>query len=233
MYRPHPSEPFERPQDPSPDPSLLGAANSAHEAKEHLRVIRQAMERSTKYSTLSGLSGVAVGCIALVGCLLTQYVVKAAPEPQWKFLFVGVWMLVLAFSLLADYLLSKRRAAHVGKTARSPLGKHLMRAAAPGFLAAVAFSAFYALKLGSLGGYTMAGAYLYGAWMLCYSVSLLSVGMFSVREVSYLGWAFLIAGCATLLLPSESMFGPRAMMALTFGGFHIAYGLWMGRKYGW
>lgn len=232
MYRPHPSEPTNS-GDSQPDPPLLGGATSPGEAHEHLRVIRQAMERSTRYSTLSGLSGVAVGSIALLGCVLTRYLVKEAPEPQWKYWFVGVWSLVLIASLVADYFFSKRRAARVGKTAFSPLGKHLTRAAAPGFLAALAFSAFYAFHPDGIGGYESAGAYLYGAWMLCYAVSLLSVGMFSVREVSYLGWAFLGAGALTLLLPPGFLFGPRALMALTFGGFHIVYGLWMGRKYGW
>lgn len=231
MYRSQPADPSS--SDPLPSRSVLGSAASVGEAREHLRVIRQAMERSTKYSTLSGLSGVAVGIIALGGCLLTRYVVKEAPEPQWKWLFVGVWSLVLLSALLADYLLTKRRAANVGKTARSPLGKHLARAAAPGFLAAVALSAFYATHPSADGTYSAAGAYLYGAWMVCYAVSLLSVGMFSVREVSVLGWAFLTAGFATLLLPPDFLFGPRAMMALTFGGFHIVYGVWMGRKYGW
>ena len=36
-------------------PALLAPLE---EARENLRVIRQTMERSTKYSTLSGLSGV-------------------------------------------------------------------------------------------------------------------------------------------------------------------------------
>lgn len=69
--------------------------------------------------------------------------------------------------------------------------------------------------------------------MLCYAVSLLSVGMFSVREVSILGWAFLAAGALTLMLPRGAVVTPALMMALTFGGFHICYGVWMGRKYGW
>jgi len=43
--------------------------------------------------------------------------------------------------------------------------------------------------------------------------------------VSYLGWAFLAAGAATLfLLPMYGLW----MMAIAFGGFHIAYGLYTG-----
>jgi hypothetical protein len=210
-----------------PEKPVFRIVTSAGEAEEHLRVIRQAMERSTKHSTLSGLSGVVVGLLALAGCLLTQAVVQQqVPAPGWKFLVVGVWSGVLVLSLVADYLLTKRRAAQVGKTAFSPLGKHLTRAAAPGFLLALAMSLFYAVHPGLI------GAYIYGVWMLCYAVSLLSVGMFSVKEVSVLGWAFLAAGAVTLLIP-DGVIGPRTMMAVTFGGFHILYGVWMGHKYGW
>lgn len=213
-------------QEPKP---VFRVVTSAGEAEEHLRVIRQAMERSTKHSTLSGLSGIVVGILALGGCLVTMTVVRdssfASPSPAWKFWFVGVWATVLALSIFTDIVLTKRRAARVGKTAFSPVGRHLTRAAAPGFVAVLAASLFYTLHP------NLIGAYLYGIWMLCYATSLLSVGLFSVREVSVLGWAFLAAGFVTLLLPYGDW--ARVMMAVTFGGFHIVYGVWMGRKYGW
>lgn len=87
---------------------------SAGEAEEHLRVIRQAMERSTRHSTLSGLSGVVVGLLALAGCLLTQTVVREAAWPLSRYLFVGLWSLVFLLSLAADYALTKRRAHRSG-----------------------------------------------------------------------------------------------------------------------
>lgn len=208
-----------------PERPIFRIVTSAGEAEEHLRVIRQAMERSTRHSTLSGLSGVVVGLLALLGCGLTETVVRSAAAP--KYLFAGVWAGILVLALVADTLLTKRRAARVGKTAFSPLGRHLLRAAAPGFLAGLAITLFYLLHPGLI------GAYLYGIWMLCYAMSLLAVGMFSVREVSMLGWAFLVAGAATLLLPAGFPITPRHLMAATFGGFHIAYGIWMGVKYGW
>lgn len=209
------------------DRPVFRIVTSAGEAEEHLRVIRQAMERSTKHSTLSGLSGVIVGLICLAGCFVTQDLLPLAPEPVRKLVFVGVWAGVLILSLLADSLLTKRRARRFGKTAFSPLGRHLARAAAPGFFAALVMSVFYATHPGLIGGY------LYGVWMLCYAVSLLGVGMFSLREVSALGWAFLTAGTLTLLILPLGTFGPREMMAVTFGGFHVAYGIWMGWRYGW
>ncbi len=197
---------------------------SAGEAEEHLRVIRQAMERSTKHSTLSGLSGVIVGCLALAGCALTFWALPHVPAPGARWAFGGVWLTVLALSIITDVTLTKRRAARVGKTAFSPLGRHLTRAALPGLLACGVLSVFYLLNPHLIQNR------IYGIWMVCYAISLLAVGMFSVREVSYLGWAFLAAGAVTLCLPG---FVAPALMALAFGGFHIFYGAWMGYKYGW
>lgn len=195
---------------------------SAGEAEEHLRLIRTAMERSTKHSTLSGLSGILAGLIAFLACVLGQTVVQGSSVR-----FVLVWGATLALAATVDIVLTKRRAARVGKTALSPLGRQLSRAVAPGLLVGVAMTGFYLLHPETV------GTYIYGFWMLCYASSLLAIGMFSLREVSILGWAFLAAGAITLLVPTGAPVGPRALMAVTFGGFHIIYGAWMGFKYGW
>jgi hypothetical protein len=63
-----------------PERPVFRVVTSAGEAEEHLRVIRQAMERSTKHSTLSGLSGILVGLQALVGYFLTRDVALNAPD---------------------------------------------------------------------------------------------------------------------------------------------------------
>ena len=208
-----------------PDGSpIFRIVTSAGEAEEHLRVIRQAMERSTKHSTLSGLSGVLAGCYAIMAAVLAPTRIESWAE---KLLFVAIWGAALVLSLVTDALLTKRRAAQVGKRAFSPLGAQLARAVAPGLLAGAGITLFHLLHPEAL------GTYLYGLWILCYAVALLAIGMFSRREVSIMGWAFLATGVVALLLPAGFIIGPRALMALTFGGFHIVYGLWMGLKYGW
>lgn len=180
------------------------------------------MERSTKHSTLSGLSGILAGLIALMASVLTRTAVNGSSVR-----FVLVWGATLALATATDILLTKRRAARVGKTAFSPLGKQLARAVVPGLLVGLALTGFYLLHPEAV------GTYIYGFWMLCYASSLLAIGMFSLREVSVMGWGFLAVGAITLLLPPASPVGPRALMAVTFGGFHIVYGSWMGFKYGW
>ena len=207
---------------PGSEAPIFQVVRSAGEAEEHLRVIRDAMERSTRHSTLSGLSGILAGLIALAACFLTRTFVDGSSVR-----FVLVWGATLALAATIDIILTKRRAARVGKTAFSPLGRQLARAVVPGLLVGSAMTAFYVLHPETL------GTYVYGFWMLCYAASLLAIGMFSLREVSILGWAFLAAGTLTLFLPVGFFIGPRGMMAVTFGGFHIVYGAWMGTKYGW
>ncbi len=71
---------------------------------------------------------------------------------------------------------------------------------------------------------------VWGVWMLCYGLAICAVGLFSVKPVSVLGAAFVLAGAVTLLLPPSAQL---PMMALTFGGFHIGYGILMARRHGW
>ncbi|MBC8137331.1 MAG: hypothetical protein H8F28_15735 [Fibrella sp.] len=206
--------------------AMFRVVTTADEAQEHLRVIRQTMERSTKHSTLSGLSGVLVGIFALIGSALTQFVTPYPhlPRPLDRYAFIAVWACVGILSLITDVVLTKSRAARVGKTPFSPLGKHLTRAAAPGVAVGVLLSAFYLMHS------HLIGEYIYGVWMMAYAAALLAVGMFSVREVSTLGWVFLGMGAMTLFMPENLA---ALMMALSFGGVHIWYGVYMGRKYGW
>ena len=189
------------------------------EARENLRVIRQVMERSTKYSTLSGLSGVLVGLTAIVGVAATRSVRDIYDHPLRLAL---IWLIVLAVAVGIDFVRNKRRAARVGKQVVSPLGAHILVAALPAFFAGAVLTAFFALHHLLF--------YVWGAWMLCYGLAICAVGLFSVRPVSYLGMAFALAGALTLFLQAPD---PLAMMALTFGGFHIAYGLWTARRDGW
>jgi len=197
------------------------------EARENLRVIRQTMERSTRYSTLSGLSGVLIGLAAIGGVAVSDAMLARAraahPLARTDYLHLGpVWLVVLLLAVAIEFGCNKRRAALVGKRVASPLGAHIVLAALPAFTAAPLLTwFFYQHGLAPL---------VWGVWMLCYGLAICAVGLFSVKPVSYLGAAFVLAGAVTLLLPARD---DLPMMALAFGGFHIVYGVLMARKHGW
>ena len=207
------STPIEDEYEPSPRPQV-------QEAYENLRMIRQMMERSTKHSSLSGFSGIIVGLWAIIGVAVTRLAVQPNRAHHWLAYiaeFAATWAAVLVLSILTDLLVTKRRAALVGKHVFSKLGTHIVGAAAPGFTAGFVLT-MYLLQQQRIGE-------VYGFWMLSYGLAICAVGLFSVRPVLFLGWAFLLAGAATLFLPHAWGLG---MMALSFGGFHIAYGLYTG-----
>lgn len=196
------------------------------EARENLRVIRQTMERSTKYSTLSGLSGVLIGLVAIAGVVATQITLAQTPalrdSTAGALYLAGIWLPALALAVTIEFLCNKRRASRVGKHLFSHLGAHILVAAAPAFLAGAVLTLFFSLHHLLF--------YIWGVWMLCYGAAICAVGLFSVRPVSVLGAAFVVAGALTFLLPVSAQL---TMMAVTFGGFHIFYGILMARRHGW
>jgi hypothetical protein len=189
------------------------------EARENLRVIRQIMERSTQYSTLSGLSGVLVGLTAVVGVVVTG---RQADLYLHPLVLAGIWLTALLLAVAIDFFHNKRRAVQIGKRILSPLGAHILQAALPPFFAGAVLTFF------CLGHHLL--PLLWGFWILCYGLAICAVGLYSVRPVRALGAAFVLAGAITLLLPSID---PLVMMGIAFGGFHIVYGFWTARRDGW
>src|SRR5437763_16540323 len=86
-----------------------------HEAEENLRVIRDLMERSTRYSTFSGLSGVCAGLVSILGCLLQQVWVLSQPAAWQPAAFIVNWSAVVILAIGIVFLLTKRRSPLVGK----------------------------------------------------------------------------------------------------------------------
>jgi hypothetical protein len=188
----------------------------AYEARENLRVIRSLMERSTRYSTFSGPSGIFAGSLAVIGCLVHWFFVRSDSA------MLCVWFLVAVGAVTGDYLLMKRRARLVGKTIFSHLGRQILSAALPG-LGIGAFLTLYLISIGRLSD-------VFPFWMLSYGAAVSAVGLFSQREVGRLGRAFVAAGAVSLTLkafvPADSWIPVALFMtAASFGGFHILYGL--------
>lgn len=201
-------------------------ARPVREAQENLRVIRELMERSTRYSTFSGLSGVLAGLISILGCVVQRFWVGSRPAA-----FILNWGIVVILAIGVDFVLTKRRAPLVGKTINSRLGRQMFLASFPGLGTGVLLTLFL-LQHGLVD-------HVYPFWMLAYGIAVSAVGLFSQREVGRLGAAFLVAGALTLLLGSVGPVAAHAgalgllMTAISFGGFHVVYGITVSRRGGW
>jgi len=194
------------------------------EATENLRVIRETMERSTKHSSLSGLAGLLIGMWAMLGVFATGRMVGTTQYQlgSHPLRLAAIWITVLVISALTDIVLNKRRAARVGKRIFSPLGARILQAIGPGFLVGGLLTAFLVAN--------HLTASVFALWMLTYGLAICSVGLFSVKPVACLGWAFVVCGCCAMVLgPSYGL----PLMAISFGGFHIAYGIFTGLTRNW
>ena len=189
------------------------------QAAEHLRVIRELMERPIRSTTRSGLSGVIAGVFALAGCAATWQMAGPAPEPTPA---VGLlWLGVFVSAVVADLLLTWYRARRTGQTYWRRSQRQTALAIAPGFLVGGLLT-WLLLKAGDHPSVPF-------FWMIFYGMAVWSVGLFSVPEVKLLGAAFLAAGIVGLFFFQG---WPLAAMAVTFGGLHLAYGIRVWTRYG-
>ncbi|MEO1480226.1 MAG: hypothetical protein AAFV01_16790 [Bacteroidota bacterium] len=204
-----------------------------HEAASaQLRFIRDAMERSARFTAVPGWGGVAMGVTALGAAWL------AAQQPtpsEWLRVWAGEAVVGVILGLV--FLIRKAQAS--GLDVRVGQGRKFLLGLAPALLAGVALTlAVYGFDVGPTKEYfvrqgaveaTASLRLLPGLWLLCYGVGVISAGMFSVRLVPTMGLGFLGLGLLALLSPAA---WGTAYLAAGFGGLHVIFGILIARKHG-
>jgi hypothetical protein len=200
-------------------------------AAADLKVIRQLMERPIRFSTMSGLSGIWAGLVALAGLAVDHFVSRRLPGEQGVWIILGDWAGVFVLAFAGAWTFTRRREKRQGMPAWSGVKTRVLLTILPPFVAGVGITAIIILRwtfaraTPSLDQFDLVPA----IWMLFYGVALWQLGEFSPREVRLLGAAFVLAGLATAALFQES---PYAALGATFGGFHLIYGAIVWIRYG-
>ena len=199
---------------PRPEP-MPGEPTPIHDrAVEHLRVIRDAMERAGTFTAVPGWGTVAVGATALVAAAAAS---GLSAGPAW----LRVW-LVEGF---AGGVLSIAAIAVKARRVGLSLTSGSVRKFALAFLPSLGAAAVLTGVLAAQG----LGALLPGTWLLLYGAAVVAAGSLSVRVVPLMGLSFMALGVAALL---ASPAYPNAFMAAGFGGLHIGFGIYIGRRHG-
>jgi hypothetical protein len=200
------------------------------EAAEELKVIRQLMERPIRFSTMSGLSAILAGAVALAGCA-ADYLISAACGGRTAFwINLGVWAGVFGVALCGVVALTRVRERRRGMPFWSPVKRRILLTILPPFAAAVGLTAVIAARWYHGVGPNQWGL-IAAIWMGFYGVALWQLGEFSPIEVRVLGAAFALAAIATAAACQPF---PHCYWALgaAFGGFHIVYGAIVWVRYG-
>jgi hypothetical protein len=183
-------------------------------AADHLRYIRETMERAAEFTAVPGWGGVAMGVTALAAAFAAS---RQTSPRAW----LTVW-LVEAFVAVAIAAPAAATKAHRANSALfSGPGRKFVLSFAPPIVAGGLLT--YALvHAGALGA-------LPGLWLLLYGTAIVTGGAFSVRVVPVMGLCLMLIGGAALFAPAG---WGDAFMAAGFGIVQIGFGLWIARRYG-
>ena len=203
--------------------------------QNELASIRSIMERSSKFISLSGLSGILAGVYALIGAAIAYYLLYVdlhTINPDTHYRIVGVLnsilnvsvflvlgFVVLSASIATGIILTARKA----KRKRQPIWGNLSRA--------LLFHMAVPLVTGGVLTFIFLAKGYYSViapiTLIFYGLSLVGASNFTFSDVKYLGLLEITLGLITACLPGYGLL----FWAIGFGVLHIIYGSMMYLKY--
>lgn len=198
--------------------------------QKDIESIRQLMERSVKFLSLSGLSGIMAGVYALIGASVAYFIIhyprtpfeyrnQSVKEITIIIKLLTIALVVLVVSLITGYILASNKAKKLGVKIWDATSKRLtINLAIP----LVAGGMFILILLAN-GHYGVAAP----ACLIFYGLALINASPNLFDEVRYLGYSEIILGLVSAVLPGYGLF----FWAIGFGVLHIIYGAVMFKKY--
>ena len=194
------------------------------EPLQQLAEIRSMMERSSRFISLSGLSGVMAGIYALVGAAFVKYYpigYERTGEFEWDtaIIYLLIAAIVMGLSLLTGFILTYRRAKLHGRKLIDHIAvRMLVNLVIP--IATGGFVAFMFLYKGYLD-------LIAPSLLIFYGLGLINGSKYTLDDIRYLGLSELALGIICMLDPGHGLI----YWALGFGVLHILYGTRMWWKY--
>lgn len=197
---------------------------------DEIKEIRHIMEKSTKFLSLSGLSGILAGLYALIGAYLAYRITYTADHIIYddirsgdlsgdllKLVLIAAGVLILA--LVTGIFLSYKKAKKSGTKIWTKSARRLVF----NFAIPMATGGVFILLLYLRGYYGLIAP----AALVFYGLALINAGNFTFSDVRYLGIIEIILGLITGFVPSYGLL----TWAIGFGVLHIIYGGIMYYKY--
>lgn len=192
-----------------------------------LKEIRQMMEQSSRFLSLSGLSGILIGIYALVGAYLAATVLahnrfpwgtELAADQNVSVLFV-LALAILTVSLFTVMILTYRKTRKAGQKIWGK-GTRLMMV---NLSVPLATGGIFAAILFERGWFEI----LAPTMLVFYGLSLVNAAKFTRQEIYYMGLSQVVTGILALVLTNYQVI----LWAFGFGILHIFYGTIMHFRY--
>lgn len=197
---------------------------------EALQDIRQMMQRSSRFLSLSGLSGIAAGVWALIGAYVAyNWMGEAKAEPGgntgsgyftafndnlvWNLLLLAAG--VLAAALLSAFYFTWRRT----RETKGQLWNHTSRQLAINLLIPLVAGGFFLLAMLQQQEWRFVGP----GCLIFYGLALVNGSKYTLSDIRYLGILQIMLG----LLATQFVGYGLYFWAFGFGVLHILYGFMM------
>ena len=180
--------------------------------------IRAIMERSSRFISLSGLSGVMAGVYALAGAYVAHLVVqdyRANPHEYVVTYLMADAAVVLLLAVGTGVFLTTRRARAQGATIWDATARRLLI----NLLIPLVVGGLFSLILVARGTVGIIAP----SMLIFYGLALVNASKYTLTDIRYLGFAEIGLGLLAALIPGYSLL----FWALGFGVFHIIYGTLM------
>lgn len=197
---------------------------------EDLSHIRSMMERSSRFISLSGLSGVFAGLAALIGAGYVYFVLKRegisyfdgernfySPSLVTELITIGA--LILGTALLSGYIFTANKSKKKGLKIWDSTTKRLLIT----FLVPLATGGIFCLAL----LFHHLFVWIAPATLIFYGLALVGAERYTLTDVKYLGYLEIALGLVSLFFLGWGL----VFWAVGFGVLHIVYGLIMHKKY--
>jgi hypothetical protein len=211
--------------------------SSQQDQAAQLQHIRQMMEQSSRFISLSGLSGIAAGTCALAGAYFAGGIINRSAGNSLKELdnhiyngnlnlrdYMGNSLFLIAiFTFIAALVLATLFTWIRSKKTATPIwgsaSKRLMINVAIPMIA----GGFYILKLIEQGSFGLIAP----GCLIFYGLALVNASKYTLGEIRFLGYGQIILGIINLWYMGSGLY----FWAAGFGVLHIVYGAIMWSKY--
>jgi len=186
---------------------------------EDLKAIREMMEKSSKFLSLSGLAGVSAGVTAIAGAAIAYFYILKECTDNLKILLLADALIVLAVSICFGFYFSWIKAHKSNQK----------------LFTKVALKSLYNLGLPLIVGGIVSLILIYrdqtemvaAITLIFYGLALVNVSKFTYNEIHYLGIIEIVLGIAAALF----LYYGIIFWTIGFGVCHIFYGIIMYKKY--
>lgn len=192
---------------------------------ESLNEIKSMMQRSSKFTSISGWSGVWVGTIGLISALIAHFIVlkqqayHSITQETIDIQLIGLGLLTLFFACLGGFYFMVKKSNQdqikfINPTTKRILSRFMFLLCLGGIVCVLLY-------------WNLSFVYIAPTTLLFYGLALYHVERDTIIEIKYLSFVEIFLG----LLAYYFIYKGLLFWTIGFGVVHLIFGIWMVNKY--